>query len=299
MPLSTKVVLANASAAKPLPRIQLVSTLHTQGPQLPIGTLDGITGELHKTLVPRRWNLKLEKQLGKLRDENKDAGARFAAMVIATLYERVGGLAFDEAGPKDKHAWNKALMSISQMWFPDVLYAFVWLRRQVAGSEIDVNLACPFCGTVVTLRADIDTMDVTSVAKIEDAYWEYKLSDPITIRGKAVERLRMQPTRFSALENTPADAQDAGTMKSAIIWHSIKEVIGQEGIALTENELEDMSKRDIEMITDKIDSTSPGPDMSVSHTCLKPGCKREFTRALNWSYDNFFRNFGVQGAEMQ
>lgn len=279
-----------------MPPKHKIITLKELGGRLPIGMPDVSSGGLKKDMAERRWTLKTEKKLGKMRDENRrEQHARFVSMVIATLYQQLGILSFEETydqGSKAaKQSWNHAIASISQMWFGDVLYAWLYLRRQMLGPTVDLSLTCPRCMASAPLRADLDTLEVRIVDKLEDAYWEYELRDPFMIRGKKAERLKLGPARWHVVEQAAIGGSlDVGNTKAALITSSIQHVIGMEDIALTEAELDEMAKIDVETITALIDDQNIGPIMAVESDCLK--CKNPFRVSLDWGYDSFF---GVSG----
>jgi hypothetical protein len=275
-----------------------IVTLKELGARLPLGMADIASGDLFRALSMRRWTLKTEKQLGKLRDEHRREGhGRFVSMVVASLYEKLGNLVLgdlSEGGTGSKASrshWHGALGAISQMWFGDVLYAWIWLRRQIIGPHLDMQLQCTHCRSLVAMQADLDTLDVRTVDKLADAYWKYTLQVPFEVRGKLVEQLEVGPARWHVMEAESKNADvDLGALKSSIIFSSIRSVVGQEEIALVESEIENMDKVDVETLTSAIDATAVGPDMKIEAYCSK--CRTDFEQALQWSYDRFF---GVSG----
>lgn len=274
-----------------------VVTLKENGPRLPLGMQDPATGELIKHIATRRWTLRTEKALGKMRDENKrENPVRFISMVIAGLCEQLGTLSIADpqkigTSKTARNDWNLTLASISQMWYGDVLYAWIWLRRSCLGAEVDMDLTCPRCRSSVSIQGDLDTLEIHVAESIEDTFWEYELASPFQVRGHNIEKLVIGPYKWSIVERAANTGElDTGDFKSAMIWASIRQVVGLDDIALTETEIEDMDKVDVEALVAEIDKHNIGPDMSVVVDCGK--CKNEFRSSLNWSYDSFF---GVSG----
>ena len=256
------------------------------GPTLPLGTRDANTGGLDKSMAHRNWTLKTEKALGKLRDKKREANqARFASMVISKLYEQLGAVKLTG----DSKKLNQDLMHVGQMWMGDVLYAYLYLRWEFVGSTFDMDFTCPGCLGKSTIKADLDTVEVRTVEKMEDAYWEYELKHPFQARKQEVKVLSMGPARWNGIERASGGGIDTGGTKSSIIWSSLRDVKNADFKSpLTENELEDMSKYDLERLTNLINEHHVGPDMSIEGTCDKPGCGRDFRMSIDWTYDNFF-----------
>lgn len=267
-------------------------TMAELGPTLPIGTADTGTGGLVKEMVHRTWNLKREKELGKYRGKHKSLSvARFASMVVSTLYTKLGSLALGD----DEAKVAQTLMRVGQMFMGDVMYAYVFLRYQVLGADLDLELTCPRCTSAQPMRADLGTVEVRTVDKLEDGYWTYTLRDPIDVRGQKVEGFVMGPPRWSAMEAaTVSGGADTGEAKAALIHGSIDRIVGQEQIVLAPHELDELSKYDVEALAKAIDDNHLGPNMAVESTCQS--CGHEMKLPIDWTYDSFF---GVSGQSDQ
>jgi hypothetical protein len=272
-------------------------TLRELGASLPIGTNDPATGKLVKSMAHRRWSLKTEKMLGKLRDTNRrETHARFASMVIGALYEQLGGvhIEFDEPNGKQHRAkspWFQTLANLGQMWFGDMMYAYIYLRRECLSHELDMDLMCPNCQTKQPFTADLNSLEVRTVEKLEDCYWDYTLRDPFQVRGKACDVIKFGPSRWSAIESSDGSGQfDVGAAKSTIITSAIAEIAGHQEIIVVEGELEEMSKRDLEEIIAGLETHSVGPELAIESHCER--CKNDFRTAFDWTYDAFFKASG-------
>lgn len=261
------------------------TTMEKLGPSLPIGTIDPATGALNKTMSWRNWNMKTEKALGRLRDDHRNQNqARFAAMVVAFLYELVGAQTFEGDAGKIK----KDMITIGQMWMGDILYAYIWLRKEFVSSTFDMDCTCPSCLNKFIFRAELDTVTVRTVDTIEDAYWEYRLKHPFEVRGNMIKGFKAGPARWLGLEKGASTGLlDTGGTKAELIIASIHDVIGTElKSPLTDHELESLSKYDIEAFTGMIAENHVGPDMSIEGKCKR--CKGDFNMSIDWTYDNFF-----------
>lgn len=257
-------------------------TLVQQGPILPIGiqTPEGF----NRTIEVRPWRLKEERELGELRDKNKKATAfQFASMVLGTLCTKLGPNDFTESSLK----MPKKQAAVGQMFLGDVLYAYLWLRHETLGSTLEMQLSCPACGKSYAFNADLDTLPVSQVESLEDAMWDYELKDPFPVRSDVANKLTFGPIRWSTFEGVAG----AGAMKTATIVGSLYK-INDKATPISKQELDEMSKRDLEAIIRMIDDHHIGPDMSLDMVC--PHCSHEYKTVIDWSTDSFF---GVSGAE--
>lgn len=257
------------------------------GAILPLGVLSG--ENLEKTIDVKKWRMKEERELSKLKKENKHASMpQFVSMVLSAMANKIG--AYDFTG--DIKTANK-MLNISSMYTPDVFYAYVWLRVKALGSDLVLNTSCPKCGDDenFSFSADLNTIDVKTVEKFEDAMWRYDLVEPFDIRGETVVGFNFGPPMWSVMEGMKGiDSGDTGAIKAALIHGSIQSIIKADGkeeaIALAQHELDDMCKIDIEKITGDLDKYAIGPEMAVTITC--PKCGKEFKKVIDWSYDDFF-----------
>lgn len=258
------------------------TTLAELGAEFPIGIPDD-SGRLHKSFSVRPWRLKEERELGKLRASNEGISVgQWVSLVLATMCSRFGPHNFDEMKPEMKRVF------ISQCYMPDIFYAYLWLRRESLGSGFGFEIRCGNCGNRFPFTADLDSMEVRAIEEIKQAVWTYKLKAPITIRGKLIESFVLGPTKWNTLERMGSEilGVDTGAAKSGMIHGSIIS-LGELGeIPITENELDDLVKWDIEAISQEIDDKAVGPVMEVAGNC--PRCNREFKSSIEWATDSFF-----------
>lgn len=257
------------------------TTLKELGPNLPLGVING--AELSKAIKVKPWRMKEEKELGKLRDENRsENSARWATIVLATMCPQLGEL---DLASMDM---NKRIIHIGQMSMGDVMYAYFWLRYQSLGPSVPMEIACPNCRKEFTLHADLESLIIRTSESYDDTLWEYDLRDPFELRGSQVNGFVISPARWNAIETqNTAGALDVGAAKSSVIRGSIHSVKGiGEALALTDSDLDEMTKFDLESLTTLIDERHIGPDLAVEDKCEQ--CKRPFRMSLDWSYDSFF-----------
>jgi hypothetical protein len=256
-----------------------VQTLRENGAILPVG----FSNSTERGLVAKRWRLKEEKELSAIFDENGAKMDRYVSSVLATMFTKIG--------PHDLTTMDaaKKMLVIGQMSMPDVFFAYLYLRVQAMGHELSFNLSCPKCRDVFSFTADLNTVKIRSIEKLEDAQWIYSLIEPFKIRGSSVNAFRMGPAPWSALKSISDEGFNPGNMKAGMIISSIASVgfdTGFSAIPLAKNELDEMGKRDFENLASEIDRNSLGPDMSVEAQC--PKCSKEFLTSIQWMAESFF-----------
>lgn len=257
-----------------------VITLKELGPNLPLGIPKGEA--FARDVAVRPWRYKEEKELGALREEDQSQSvAQYVTTILAVMCTSLGGHNFEQMKPIERR------VIISQMWMGDVFYAYMWLRIQALGNILPVTLVCRTCNHEFPFDANLETTEVRIAESMEAVNWEYKLYTPITIRGEKVKAFKMGPARWGAMETLGDAAMDTGKAKGAIIAGSICGIVGDDTpMVVTESELEELVKLDIETLTKKLDDSAIGPNMSIECSCKR--CRRTLIQAISWGYDNFF-----------
>lgn len=260
-------------------------TVGEQGHVLPIGVA-GPTGALGKDLVLRKWTFKEERELGKLRSEHQSATLpEYVGMVISTVVSRAGAVDFSKLEMPARRA------VVSQMYMADVYYAYIQARIHAIGPDLSLDLTCRHCRKEVKYVGDLNTAEVKTLPDPLAGQWDIDLKDPIQLRGKEVKSFRCGQMRWTALEQGGHEVGpgDSGGTKLMVILGTVIGITGESGdIVLMEQELDALSKRDIERICHSIDQHSVGPDLSLKLKCPHKRCGKDSVVAIDWSYDSFF-----------
>lgn len=268
-----------ASLTRTSPEIKKVTLAESSG-VLPVGILHG--AEFDRTLISKEWRLKEEKELG-LALEKVEASrmGQYVSTVLSVLCVQVGNHEFSKMKDPEKRA------IVNQMWIPDVLYTYLWLRVQTMGQFLPMEIQCAHCGNKASLNADLNTVEISTVSSMEDVYWRYDLEFPIRLRGKDVTAFIMGPCRWNAIDVLGNRVRNMGAMKEALIKGSIHWFVGLDDFfPIGVSELDELKKKEIESITDKIDFNSLGPDMSLDEECET--CGKHFRTSLDWRNRSFF-----------
>ncbi|TET51089.1 MAG: hypothetical protein E3J64_07425 [Anaerolineales bacterium] len=254
--------------------------LSEHGSGLPIGVLDQ-NGQCRRDVALRPWKFKQEKALGALLGDEFNL-VQYVEAAIGEMCTQLGPHSFETMKPEER------AVILSQMWMADVFFVYLLIRVKSLGNLLSLKLKCPHCGAPFDHTADLDTVEIRSVERVENAQWRYDVQRPFKIRGKAAEKLLIGPARWSSLAQMSGDARNFGDLKEAILLGSICEVAGHGEMALVPDELDDMEKVDIETLTLEVDKHSVGPDMSVEGTCKSKSCRKDYTIAIEWSNRDFF-----------
>jgi hypothetical protein len=265
-------------------------TLAEQGPRLPIGSDIGVG--LSNVIETRRWNMKVERSLGerrKVMDGGGDNMARYVSAVLTAMCPKLGAYESDETDVISNE------IKVGQMWLPDVLYAYLWVRLQALGPDLPLKIKSPYTQEEFSWTGDLNTVTVKVPENLESAFWDYELKEPFEIRGNIVTSLRMGPQVWNIVEQlNPGTATDA-IAKSAAIRGSIHEIpeIQKGPIAIIDAEIDEMGKKDIEQISHLIDVNGVGPIMVLEiedpTVVVQPGHPpKKFLNQIDWRYDNFF-----------
>lgn len=260
-----------ASSIKKVPLIQL-------GNQLPIGIV-APDGNLNKALAVRPWKTKDEREIGK---QKARSTADKVPNILARLATQIGPHEWTEDSPK----FAEKVVMLSQMFMGDVFYIYVLIRREAMGPVLKLkNLICHACETTFDYQADLNTLEVVTTDRIEDLDWEYELIHPIEIRGKMVGKFQMGALRWGMLDQVNGENESSGKI-AAVRGSIVRLNDDDDAVMLTEPELDELSKRDLETLSGLIDEHHAGPDMSVEGVC--PKCRTEFMRPIDWRAESFF-----------
>lgn len=258
--------------------------LKERGPRLPLG-LPGPDGKFQTEISCKPWRGREEREVGRLRGESRGEG-NFPTKLLAYMFERVGHHDFTAMSMPERE------VVISQLFFGDGLYAYVWLRTQCIGDRLKLDLTCPNCTFEFKYEADLGTIEVRTAEDLEAVQWQYELKHPFEIRGKEAAGFELAPSRWSTIHRAAKTASEGipntNATKMEIMQSCVEGVVGAGPVVLTSTELDDMAKIDIEGLAGKIDEHEIGPDMMVNEKC--PRCQRRFRVSLDWDYASFFES---------
>jgi hypothetical protein len=271
-----------AEAAPPDTKKRTTTTLADLGSSLPVGLGSG--GNLIKSLSTRVWTTRQEKVLAKFKKPNMNI-AQHVAIVLGTMCSEFGNHSWEM--PEKPSDLVERRLAIAQAAMGDVLYAYCYMRREAMGNIIKMNVTCPSCAHKFVFPADLDTLEVVSISHTDALHWTYKMQVPVNIRNKKVSALRMGPTMWQSMEMAAGGVINDAASKIAVLRGAI---IGFDddptAIQMTEADLDDFHKRDLEGAVAALNDAFVGPKMALDGDCEK--CERPFAHPIDWRYDSFF-----------
>jgi hypothetical protein len=257
------------------------TTLKELGKNLPLGVLDK-DNKHNKCLSFKPWRMKEEKELGRLAQENKNTNiGRHISMILATMCEKIGPHDFSQMKFEEK------IIIISQMFVGDVFYAYCDLRKENIGNILEMIVPCPRCGHQFDFSADLNTLEVITAESQDEMTWEYDLKHPIEIRGKKITGFKLGLPLWNTIEGAVDTGAGEACVKDRVIRGCIRGIKGDnKTIIITPEELDELSKFDIERLVRKIDNNVLGPVMTLECKCDK--CQAEIVKPIDWRKESFF-----------
>ncbi len=281
---STSNYLPTMPAPPEDPPEMRTTTLAELGSNMPVGILAG--DKLVKPFRLRPFRLKEEKELGALREGTKGMTfGQFTSGVLSKMLISAGPYAFDGMKEQERR------LAISQMVMADVLYMYLYLRYEALGADepVVMRCVCPACRHDFKMPADLGSLEVRVVPETAvDLRRRYQLRDSIEIQGKERKLLYLRPINWGVMEDKSFALDNQAVREAKTLSASI---VGCEGpvtnpLVISDNDLELMTKYDMEGIKSDIEENTPGPIMVLNSEC--PACKVPFQQMINWTYESFF-----------
>lgn len=257
----------------------LTTLLELQGPKLPNGLVAGVD---NLTFQFRRWRLKEEKEIAKIKEQKGLTLGQYVTEVLAYMLVQLG----DSANFEKKKPGEKTL-ALNQLYLSDVLYMYVYLRYLV-DKDYDIPMVCPIDKENFTFTADLNSVEVHIVEKPMELVWDFETRDGMEVRGKTYKMLKIRAPAWRVFSNVPIedDINDTIAM-AAIMKGSILSLDGEE-IAMTDEEFDEaLGKYDFERLKAFLALRFGGPILAVKVKCPGPGCKTELFGTIKWTDPDF------------
>lgn len=229
----------------------------------------------------RNWTMAEEKQIAKLKTSRGVMG-KFVSGVFELMIDKFCGMNFQDLKNEEK------IVILNQLEMPNIMYMWVWLRCDVMGEHIVMDINCPVCNRLNKEKTfTLSKMDVSITDKKDPKTVVYKLLKPFDFNGEKVEQLKLRVTKWEAMENSSDDvATNEGLMKEIVFRNSIIGFNDSEGYIDIDSMLTKLHKRDIEALSNAISKHNGGPTLMLRDKCEY--CNRDYFKYLNWGYDYFF-----------
>jgi hypothetical protein len=255
------------------------------GPQLPIGVLRG--SELHRGFALARFSTRTERELEEKRRNSQGpmTNPEWITRVLMQQVQRLGPYDFTALSDPERR------IALSQCWLVDVLYLILWMRVVALGPEIRFNLKCARCGTEFRAPANLENIDVHVAAGPNVLARRFEFRDGITVNGKEYKAAIVDPPRWQTMLVAPTKGKING-LELSILLGGIRHVVHEDGSIAqpSMDDLDELSKYDLEHLRQFIDSESYGPSMELTSVCPNEQCGHETDHGVDWSWDFFFKS---------
>ena len=257
-------------------------TIAEWGQQLPIGI--ETEGKLVRSFDLKRLNWEIEREINTqwaARRDRLNIG-EYMGTILANTVTQVGGQDIT------KFKREKKLLIFNQMYQADVYYMYAYLRLLTLGKEMDMGeIQCPSCRHRFPYVADLTTLEVGIIENVSDLVCDVDLRDGFDMGGNHKTKMKMKPPLWSMLGSSFPTTINESEMFLAMITNSVFEIEGMpEGSLLTEREVSQFSKYDVEICRDLMDNVLAGPRWEIEGDC--PKCGEHFYDLVDWTYSNFF-----------
>lgn len=237
------------------------------------------------------WDFDMEEKLADIFANAENIGKAVRDM-MKELIDTFEGKNFQE--------WSeeKKLLTLHQLEFSNMMYMYMYLRYEVMGEEIIMNIPCPFCKKMIKdYTGDLRTLDINVKDREHEHEFHYSLKKPIRLKGipKPVTGFRVGLSQWAAMENIKKQVNpNSSILRKELFMSSIKECIHdnesvKQGVPMlidVRSTIKKMKKGDIEKLTALITENNAGPHMVIGGEC--PHCKGEFIKPIDWGYEDFF-----------
>jgi hypothetical protein len=257
-------------------------TLAEWGKQLPIGVQEGDRFLKDFDLVPLDW--KLDREIGRSWSKRREqlTLSDYVGTILAHTVTDIGGQDIT------KFKLPKRLLIFNQMYQADVFYVYAYLRLISMGNEMKISsVQCPSCSHRFEYIADLSTLEVVTIDNPADMIKEIKLRDGFEMAGEQRFTLKVKPPKWNMLGSAFPTTLNEADMFAAMLMNATHEIEGMpDGAALTEQQVSQFSKYDVEVCHEALDEVIAGPRWEVEGEC--PKCEEPFFEVIDWTYDRFF-----------
>lgn len=231
------------------------------------------------------WDMEMEEKVSDIKKKSKTTGD-FVSGVLATLVSDICG--YDFAEMKDP---EKKLM-LHQLEFPNIMYLWVALRYEEVGEDLTLDVTCPACMKMnKEFQCDIGDMEISVKDAEHNRDFEYELKKPIVIGDHTITGLKVDVSKWSALDGKESDIMsNAAKLKKSIFESSIVSCLSAdgpiEGFVDMDQVIRKLKKRDMEKLMRETLLNNGGPELVIGGKCVH--CDAEWVKPLDWSYEYFF-----------
>lgn len=270
-----------------IPKLILLREL---GKQLPIGLLDVVDeSNGHKEVLKKDfdiistdWNVErdVDKTWKKIQQQPGITILDYLVCVLTHTVTRLADINFK------KHNPDRRLAILNNMFAGDIFYMYTWVRIESMGHTFPIkDMECVKCKHMHDFPVDLYSLEVATRKDAAGLYKKIQLRDGFESMGEQRYDLTLRPATFFALAHIP-DTNEA-EMFAALTKDSVVDIEGMpDGASMTDNDIHQLSKWDMSIISEEIDLVAGGPQWIIEGEC--PKCQFGFEHDIDWRYSNFF-----------
>jgi len=263
------------------------TTLKELGPNFPVIQYDSEGKPIMKRgFTFNEWDMEMEETLSKMKGQ-ADSTGKFVNDMMGTMFADFCGIDFQSLDDATRR------LRINQLEFPNVMYAYIYLRVEELGPLMKVDVGCPACGKLnKNFTFNLEDMDVRVKDKNHPRTVLYELKRPIILEDKkTITGLTLDVGKWDAMERADAEVRvNSAKMKRLLFESAIAGASNAEGpiedFVDMQTVIKKLKKADIELCMAKLVENNAGPLMATSGKCQF--CKTEFYKELDWRFDYFF-----------
>lgn len=263
-------------------------TLGEFGKVLPVGYRDQ-DGDLHREFSLLDWDWDLEEELGDLAEKEKDMPMGvYISEIVGRGLEKLGVIDFTRLKRSQRR------MVISQLYFGDALYIYIWIRIKALGHVLKLgDFTCGSGGCAHVIRGyagDLRSLEVLAPETKDGEVPTRLVSVPeFSYAGAVRTQVEVGPLRWSFMETDDVGVlTNPAKFRVATLRNGIVGVPGapEAPVHLTRDHLQALGVGAVNDLVDAIDEVGGGAVMQVGGQC--PRCKGAYLREIDWSYERFF-----------
>lgn len=254
------------------------------GKRLPVGIIQN--NILNKEFDLKKLTWGIEKNISAMmmtpEYRRTESIGKYIATILAHTVTNVGGTDITN------FTYDKKIRLFNSMYQGDIFYMYAYLRLISVGHEMWMkNAQCINNNNhVFDYCLDVSSLKVLHIERPEQLKHTFELHDGIIIEKEAKKRVTIVPQRWEAIDLAVGTSEME--MFEKMFLSSLDSIEGMPDIDLPEHKLENITKTDMNIIKNNLDTKMMGPIWSIEIKC--PQCNQRMFHSVNWMFDDFFTN---------
>lgn len=243
--------------------------------------------------ICRPWGGRVERALAEYRDKFRDVlkvrPFYNINLILAETCVTFGGETLFE---RDGSGTFRPTMSIrdradlfDRAYFTDVQMAVLHVRNMAYGGNVKFQAPLPWAKDSQSITFDMGTIEVSVPENFNECLRLHTFESPMCMRGEMVQGVTIGPQKWGITSATTAETLSQQSYR--MIVGSIVEVPGSKIRNVQPEDLDDLTKMEIDRLVAAIDENHVGADLSVH---VSDDADRKALVSVPWLSDDFFAN---------